>query len=273
MPVSFGPSTSDASGRIVSIQSSNKRVKGASVIHVAASLDDAGAIVHEHGKKFHDLWLAPSGAIHAVSSDGFHHTNASGAWVKTRVVKGTLFAIWGITEDVVYATGDAGALFEIRGTTVTPIANELATDWFMALAGTAPDDVYAVGRNGMLHFDGTAWRPLTRFAGTHAGADGVACLSRDEVYVTTFQGLYAGNARDGFTRVLDRELQYLTRYGDAVYAASYGDGILRWANGAAKVLRADISITDLDGDGRYLCVTGMANAIHVFDGEAWRDKS
>jgi hypothetical protein len=161
MGISFGAVTSDRDGKIYSVQSAAKRSKKPSLILACATLDDPGSIIHEHGKKLGDVWLSPAGHLHAVSEDGFHHTNATGSWTKTRIARDRLFTVWGFDEDHLFFGGNKGALFARRGGVVAPISTELNDDWISAFDASGRDDIYAVGRSGLAHFDGAQWRVKT----------------------------------------------------------------------------------------------------------------
>lgn len=75
-----------------------------------------------------------------------------------------LFKVWGI-DDTLFAVGQRGLILEYDGTDWTAVsAGAEANDDFVALWGTSPDNIVAVGGRSnakLAHYDGTAWTTVT----------------------------------------------------------------------------------------------------------------
>lgn len=87
----------------------------------------------------------------------------NGAWAETvlpAVAGGdepAAFAVWGTAADNVYAVGSNGLLARWNGATWSTVPSG-TTETLRAVWGTGPADVYVSGDNGvLLHYNGTAW--------------------------------------------------------------------------------------------------------------------
>jgi len=80
----------------------------------------------------------------------------------------TLNAIWGFSEDDVFAVGNGGTILHYDGTGWSSMASG-TTFGLYGVWGSAPDDVFAVGWRTILHYDGTGWSPMAN------GATGELC--------------------------------------------------------------------------------------------------
>ncbi|MFK7986418.1 MAG: WD40/YVTN/BNR-like repeat-containing protein [Sandaracinaceae bacterium] len=93
------------------------------------------------------------------------------------------FKVWGSSANDVYVVGDAGVVLHWDGTTWTELFVG-ATDDLVALWGTGPDNIVAVGGRGngiVSHWDGSEWRsvnlsPLRGLNGVWMRDPGVAHL-------------------------------------------------------------------------------------------------
>jgi len=109
---------------------------------------DAGTDVDLEG-----VWV--SGDTVVAVGHGALVERTSGTWAKADVGDAKLEAVWG-SGDVAFAVGRKGALWEKKGGSwiqgKSGVENHLNAIW-----GTGPSDVYAVGEEVVLHFDGSAW--------------------------------------------------------------------------------------------------------------------
>jgi hypothetical protein len=115
-----------------------------------------------------------------------------GAWedVTPAGTAAAYFKVWGASDDDVWICGQSGALVHWDGSALAPVALpggvSKSTPLF-TVAGSAPNDVYAVGGLGTavaLHFDGGTWSALGDAAlsgipgltGVSVDSDGTAIL-------------------------------------------------------------------------------------------------
>jgi hypothetical protein len=106
--------------------------------------------------------------VYAVGEAGLILHFDGSSW--TRVVSGTdllLYGVWGSSGDDVWIVGgdrygSAGSAIVLRGTrgsfSRVEMPPELAPSVLFKVHGFAPDDVYLVGNEGVLRWNGTAWR-------------------------------------------------------------------------------------------------------------------
>jgi hypothetical protein len=100
--------------------------------------DASGVILHKDGAGWHDL--TPAGAA------------------------GAFFKVWGARSDAVFICGQLGALWRWDGVALSSQASGVGRAPLFTVAGSAVDDVYAVGGLAnaiVLHFDGSAWSRVT----------------------------------------------------------------------------------------------------------------
>lgn len=109
---------------------------------------DAGTDVDLEG-----VWV--SGETVVAVGHGALVERAGGSWKKVDVGGAKLEAVWG-SGDAAFAVGRKGALWQKKGGTWSKgksgVENHLNALW-----GTGPSDVYAVGEEVVLHYDGSAW--------------------------------------------------------------------------------------------------------------------
>lgn len=269
--IGYGDVVSPDGGQIAAVETAAGRsAKASLIVHHAAPTAPA-TILHQHNAKFQALWLSPSGHLHAASNDGFHHSNESGVWTKTRLVKDeALLSIGGGDDSHLLASSFSGRLFERVGHAawqeVLIEGAKPSNDWFSSFTSAGPTDVYAVSSDSALHFDGARWGPI---ASTDAYHKSIAAASSDEVYIASGLGLYRGNARVGFRLIAAGELQHVCVYQGAVFTAGYESGILRWDGRALVPSGAPAMTLTCLTAGSLLCATGMDDCIHLYDGTTW----
>ena len=124
-----------------------------------------------------DLWAVGG----KPGSDGvLLHKDTSGWTVQPAPVPfAAYFKVWGTSSSDVFVCGEGGTVIHFDGHTWTsqPTGEPASTTLF-TVAGRSPTDVYAVGGFGhpvALHYDGTAWSPVSDpTLGTASSLAGVA---------------------------------------------------------------------------------------------------
>lgn len=82
-----------------------------------------------------------------------------------------LNSVWSDGGGVSYAVGSSGLILRIQGEAVQQVASGLTMVDLRAVHGSAPDDVWAVGRSAtILHFDGQRWSLVARGPGADLNA-------------------------------------------------------------------------------------------------------
>ncbi|HFZ1186399.1 TPA: hypothetical protein ACKRKO_001168 [Pseudomonas aeruginosa] len=95
---------------------------------------------------------------------------------------------------------------------------------FEHISGTAENDIYACGNNGIIfHWNGKHWNALRSPTRQHLHY--INCNSPDEIYICGHNGtLLSGNARNGFHRVAlgknDLNLWTVRKFNEAIYVGT-----------------------------------------------------
>jgi len=97
-------------------------------------------------------------------------------------VDGNVLALWGASDDDMWAAGTFDGFLHFDGETWTPTGQGREN---VRLWGSGPNDVWAAG-DLVQHWDGRTWTPLQPRKGT-----GVHGLSADHVWVTTHKDVFA----------------------------------------------------------------------------------
>lgn len=145
---------------------------------------------------------------------------------------------------------------------------------FESIDGTAPDDIYAVGRQGeMFHFNGRSWRQLP--GPTNRDLNRVRCVSRDLVYACGDSGVFLRGAQDNWDDLSEPGFQEhlwgLEVFKDTPYVAHLKG--LRMFDGRALVpvstgLKPEIDGYRLHASAGILWSFGQEQ-IAGFDGKKW----
>lgn len=270
--INYGPAISTPDGVIYSAQTSAKRSSKAWVLVRYRDLADAGEIIYEHGAVIETLWCSPDGHLHAMCRKGYHHTNESGAWKKTRVKQGARggYLVWEHGDRLFLGVDDE--LYERRAGTyqlTLPGPSGSRLDFVSAMDASG-DAIYASRGDGTVHVLTDSWQPVQ--LPRTVGPNSVACAG-DDVYVSSRLGLYRGRPPAMLGQVSETPLQYATRYAGDVIVANYSNGVYRVDGDALHPLGEGFSVTWIDGSGAYLCSTGMAPEMQIFDGTTWVQKT
>ncbi|MEZ4655767.1 MAG: hypothetical protein R3E12_19820 [Candidatus Eisenbacteria bacterium] len=129
-----------------------------------------------------DIWGSQEAGVFAVGTHGacVHYDGTSWSAIETGS-DATLLTVWGFGTDHVLAAGEPRVLLRYDGTSWSEDRVEALRDWVVALGGTAPDDVHAVGIRGLAaHFDGSTWTRLS--PGTNENLRDVWAFTGTEVY-------------------------------------------------------------------------------------------
>jgi len=126
-----------------------------------------------------DVWVvggSPEGGSGAPNDLLFHYNGIQ--WTQ-ETLPGTprnaaLFKVWGAPDGDLFVVGEYGVIWHRRGTVWTDETSAaLAQGTLFTVHGCSPSDVWAVGGQAVLHFDGTAWSRVA-LSGV-GGLNGVAC--------------------------------------------------------------------------------------------------
>jgi len=118
------------------------------------------------------IWSDPSGIAYAVGAapggvtgpaGEVRRRDATGTWTAMTLPPGTqsLESVWGSSANDVWAVGGVGPnnIYHYDGTSWTRFVAPTPYD-LKGVAGTGPNDVFAVGSSNVIHWDGISWTQL-----------------------------------------------------------------------------------------------------------------
>ncbi len=135
---------------------------------------------------------------------------------------GPHFKVWGSSDSDVFVVGESGAVRHWDGAAWTAMDSSVQ-DRLLTVHGRGPDDVYAVGGQGLavaVHYDGKRWSSLLAADSELPGLNGVWAGAGGE---TVISGLFGSLAVERAGTV--EELPLLT---DRCLHAVWGDGAGGW---------------------------------------------
>ncbi len=239
---------------------------------------------HEAGS-LHSMWLDPNGSAGFLIAAGELFQGADEHWKPVAKLSSGANVVsaapggdpaWIVGEHVWrYTHGELGEV-PIDGLTPgdhTVLA--LGADRFEAVDARAADDVWVVGRAGMiLHYDGKSLVELALRA-SEDNAIGVVWTG-DDAWLAAFADgvLVTGNLRSGIVNhergpFRDPRAMATTLSGDVILAGCHTDMVARRGDGEWKKLpKLDACVSAIGGaDKDHLWAVGSAELV---DGKAWR---
>ena len=234
-------------------------------------------IVYVAGERLDALWVSRTSALHAVGKR--YHTNASGTWRKEKVAGSKLLALWGTSDEELWAGDIAGAVLARTATGWEPVDVGLFDDdkLIYAIHGTSSKSMYVAGDDAVAHFDGTAWAAVEVPDGC-CYLD-VLALSPERVIVVGrdgpnyFEGAGIALKRiGGISAETDEDFYAVAARGDDIYIAT-GARLLVWdgkqGRDAIPAIAGDyLSCLSVSSNGDVVAA-GCIDGVHVLDGERW----
>ena len=113
------------------------------------------------------------------------------------VAKGPWWKVWGCKSNSVFVVGDGGSIAHFDGMAWTAMDGGVPpTQALFTVSGSSCNNVFAVGGRGIgyaVHYDGTAWSPVTGF--DPSNSNGLAALSVDPMGDAIFGGAEGAKVR------------------------------------------------------------------------------
>jgi len=140
-----------------------------------------------------DAWAVggtPSGGTSQPNDVLLHYDGTS--WTPSplpQTLGRTFFKVWGTGSDNLYVVGEYGTIWHRTGTTWALEADSppLATGNLTTVNGCSASEVYAVGGEDVLVWDGAGWTRAN--VSLENGVNGVSCASPGDVVIVGFGGL------------------------------------------------------------------------------------
>lgn len=124
------------------------------------------AMTSNTSKDLDAVWVVARGDAYAAGDSGtlLHYDGEHWSPVATTPPldpQQKILSLVGLDATTLFALAESNHLYRITGTTASLETLPSGIDTLVALGGTPPDQLYAVGASGtVLHFDGTAWQQL-----------------------------------------------------------------------------------------------------------------
>ena len=147
---------------------------------------------------------------------------------------------------------------------------------FNSIDGTAPNNIYAVGRNGVIfHFDGRDWTEIDSPTNVHLQR--VVCTSDDQVYICGYNGIFLRGRQGDWDVYANNDVKE-NLWGLAIFQGepytSHLRGLLRFDGEKLAPVQVDSkenpSCMQLAVSDNYLWSFGNHD-IFRFDGSQWQE--
>lgn len=265
-----GPAIPYGKGHVLSLLVTDDRENWVSYIYDHPAITRKGKLLYEEDVWLTDLWRSPTGRLYAAAEGGAIHIFENGAWrVAQTQERSMISSAWGLDDENVWATGE-GVILRQQGRRWTYSARDYDV-YIDRIHGVAADDLYAVGRRGlMLHWDGSAWRRIE--VATNMDLNAVHSVSSDRVYAAGAEGVaLAGAGEEWEVFRTDEDIDFLdvVAFQGRIYLAGSHRGLFTLEDGEFTPVRDDIRASRLRADSTALCVAGDLS-IHRFDGTTWQ---
>jgi hypothetical protein len=224
--------------------------------------------------------LAPSCTNSPTESFGEGPGPKSWQWLHPTPHGNSWNAVWGEDATAMYGVDNTGGIYVINSVTGEIRPEYLANDRELYdIHGRGSDNIYAVGGEKMLHFDGVSWRAVDVPEITPTGY-----LSR--VWVAPDGVVYVVGPNGMILRRVGAEWEYMLRWGedlehlwgtaaDNVYAASWKSLIhfdgARWHRITLELPAGadEIGVLDIGGTGPDDVFVIAMSGVYHFDGDDW----
>lgn len=224
------------------------------------------------GDEVLDLWRAPGGGLYASDRNGIL---IDGQRVTPRIDRGPFRAAWGM-DGTVFLAGTAA--WRVEGGEWTDLGKEYVTgESANAMHGRDTDDIYAVGREMIIHFDGTRWSWVNGGMGEYL--QGVWAGPGDDVVAVgaSYAVEYDGTAWSRTLLSSQGTINDVWGSGDHVWVVGY-DGFVAERSGGmwrASEVPGRPHLTALFGlDATHVyALTDAPRTYYLFDGRTWRAQS
>jgi hypothetical protein len=263
-----GPAIPEADGRIWVKLLAYDGEYAVSYVYEHPSITSPGNLIYEVDAWLADLWRAPDENLYAAGEGGAVHVFDGKTWRRIQTPeRAMLSSVWGPDEEMVYATGEGVILQRQGGSWV--YASRGHGGYIDRLRGIARDDLYAVGRFGlMLHFDGAKWERLD--VPTNVHLNGVFAVDPKTVYAVGAEGIVLVGSPGTWKALNLGEIDFVdvAEYQGRIYLAATEQGLFRLEEEQLIPIRSDVRATRLTNASGFLCVAGNLS-IHRFDGVSW----
>jgi hypothetical protein len=211
---------------------------GPNDVYVVGASGVAGTIQHFDGKGWSNVWSS-----YATSPEGVFGSGASDVWV----VGSDIYPTFG---DHFLLHGATGGFSEVA----SGVTQYLARGW-----ASGPNDAWAKGLGGLLHWDGASWTPVATPLGL--GTGGVWGRASNDVYAVGGDQQIAHWDGATWTTV------HADPVGAGLVAVGGADAAHAWAVGShATILRFDTTVTGTPSCADVRGTCGDASACGVGQG-------
>ena len=227
-------------------------------LHVWRPLAVGRGVTASQDQTFRQVTGIPAGDVVAVGTEDVIKYEGA-AWSPTSLpVTETIDGLWGDAPDDVFAVGREGTILHHDGLTWTAQAAPTTVD-LHAVWGTGPDDVYAAGDDlTLIHYDGVAWTTV------HTGVGILrAVFASGSVFTAGTTGIFEDDVQ---TSMVPEQAAWGTSATD-VWFGGVGGVVHDDGDGFSAVDPIDV-VAGLSGTSSS-DVYAVGSTAHHFDGTQW----
>jgi len=222
---------------------------------------------------FTGLWRSPAGRVYVSSADSEVLSNPdpglrAAPW-QTHSLRGTLTGVWGIDDECVFTWGLKGkgtVVYRFDGSTWTEIESPGEV---VAMHGTSPKLVYAVGRRGLIsRWDGKKWNKVS--SPTQAVLSDVFVAGEEEMYAVGDRIVLQGSLH-GWTHLADADTHLfgVAKWKGKVWIGGAAEGLFKIERDKLVSVDAELHAERIDARGELLVASPEAIAFTA-DGKTFK---
>lgn len=245
------------------------RVYRVSNLKGAGTVPDRSTVLEMH-TRLTSFWRSPKGVLHLGDDSGeVHELSADGKVSRQVSERRAITYVWGVSDQEVYAVGDAGIVYYWDGRVWAAISEPLGKPLF-AVARAPDGTIYACGATGAFwRRVGIEWQQIE--LPTNRRLLGLLVLADGTTWVCGEAGALFRGSGDVWEQLqlTDTNLHGLCFFKKDVYIAGSTDGVYRFDEaGSLDRVKSTVISYGLVADDKFMTSFGDRIAIR-YDGEKW----
>ncbi|SFT71968.1 hypothetical protein [Mesorhizobium sp. YR577] len=214
------------------------------------------------------FWRSPAGVLHISDDTGEVHQQSNAGLVSRTVSERAITYVWGVSDQEVYAVGDAGIVYLWNGADWTAVSEPLGQKLF-GVVRAANGTLYACGNRGSLwRYVAPTWQRLE--LPTNRRLTSVLALPDSTIWVCGEAGtLFRGSDEEWEDlRLTEADLHGLCYFKKNIYIAGSTVGVYVYKEDGLELIKSTVISYGVVADDKYLVSFGDKITIR-YDGETW----
>ncbi|MBF0452802.1 MAG: hypothetical protein HQK75_19015, partial [Candidatus Magnetomorum sp.] len=218
-------------------------------------------------------------AVFAIGGSEILYYNGS-TWSNYSAAN-TVYDIWGVSGNDVYAVGSSGKIYHFDGSSWSEMTSN-TIQILKGIWGKSSTDIYAVGNVTILHYDGMSWSEMPQnFNQNFIDVTG----TNDEVFAASSYGIYKYNGINWSETTMDSFWEEFVNIGyipaelmvmndgriigaNSSYYMQYSGTVWTYENTGVS-----LTVKDIWSDGTDIFIVGTDGNISHYDGATWSQLS